>query len=105
MLLAGDNFEAGHPQIFRFFSRVWDVVAAPDLNASPAQSGQRYGKPVKVEPSFFGKGISYGFQPTKNTYVYATTNPSGVLIGSVMLLQVRWPVNSGRERKVIPQEC
>ena len=59
-------------------------IAATDLNSTPAQLAQRYGKPVKVEPSFFGKGTSYGFQPTKNTYVYTTTDPSEAAIGSVL---------------------
>lgn len=75
-------------------------MVTTDLNATPAQLGQRYGKPVKVEPSFFGKGISYGFQPTKNTYVYATTNPSGVLIGSVMYFKFDGPFTLEEKKRL-----
>jgi hypothetical protein len=66
-------------------------IVTTDLNATPTQLAQRYGKPVKTEPSFFGKGTSYGFQPTKNSYVYATTDPSGALIGSVMYFKFDGP--------------
>jgi hypothetical protein len=54
-----------------------------DLGASIIELEQRYGKPVKTELSFFGRGMAYGFQPDKNSYVYATTGSNGK-VASVM---------------------
>ena len=75
-------------------------IVTTDLNATPAQLGQRYGKPVKTEPSFFGKGTSYGFQPDQNSYVYATTDPSGALIGSVMYFKFGGPFTQAEKEKL-----
>lgn len=75
-------------------------VVTTDLNSTPAQLAQRYGKPVKIEPSFFGKGTSYGFQPTKNTYVYATTALSGPVIGSVMYFKFDGPFTQEEKEKL-----
>src|SRR6516165_2779412 len=54
-----------------------------DLGASLTELEQRYGKPVKTEPTYFGRGAAYGFQPDKNSYVYATTG-SNDKVASVM---------------------
>jgi hypothetical protein len=48
-----------------------------DLGASIIELEQRYGKPVKTELSYFGRSLAYGFQPDKNSYVYATTGSNG----------------------------
>ena len=51
-------------------------IAPTDLNATPAELAARYGKPVKIESSWFGGGgLSYSFQPSRTLFVYATTNP------------------------------
>jgi hypothetical protein len=75
-------------------------IVTTDLNSTPVQLAQRYGKPVKVEPAFFGKGTSYGFQPTKNSYIYATTDPSGTLIGSVMYFKFDSPFTQAEKEQL-----
>ena len=54
-----------------------------DLGASIIELEQRYSKPVKTELSYFGRGMAYGFQPDRNSYVYATTGSNGK-VASVM---------------------
>lgn len=78
-------------------------IVTTDLNSTPAQLAQRYGKPVKTESSFFGKGTSYGFQPTKNTYVYATTGPSEAVIGSVMYFKFDRPFTAQQKSHLLHQ--
>jgi hypothetical protein len=55
-----------------------------DLNSTPAQLAARYGKPVKVEKGWYGAGLSYSFQPNKELFVYATTNPQGTKVEDVV---------------------
>jgi hypothetical protein len=60
-------------------------IAQTDLNATPAQLAARYGKPVRVEASWFGGGgLSYSFQPSKTLFVYATTNPYNTKVEDVI---------------------
>jgi hypothetical protein len=48
------------------------AYAQTDLNSTPGQLEAKYGRPVKIEAAWCGKGNSYGFEPTRNSYVYAT---------------------------------
>ena len=61
-----------------------------DLGASIIELEQRYGKPVKTELSYFGRGLACGFQPDKNSYVYATTGSNGK-VASVMYFKFDRP--------------
>lgn len=58
-----------------------------DLNSTVAQLTSRYGKPVKVEKGWYGAGLSYEFHPSKNSYIYATTNPEQTLVEDVIYTQ------------------
>jgi hypothetical protein len=55
-----------------------------DLNSTPAALAARYGKPVKIEAAWCFKGTSYSFQPSLNTYIFATTNSDGTKIEDLM---------------------
>jgi hypothetical protein len=66
---------------------------SPDLNATVAQLISRYGQPKKVEHSWYGAGMSYGFEPNPNLYVYATTNPSGSRVEDVIYIRFKDWVN------------
>jgi|SRR5271165_3159519 len=58
-----------------------------DLKSTVAQLTSRYGKPVKVEKGWYGAGLSYEFHPSRNLYVYATTDPSQTRIEDVIYSQ------------------
>src|ERR1700740_3750248 len=73
------------------FAQAYEV--SPDLNAAVAQLTARYGKPKKVERAWYGAGMSYGFQPSPNLYVYATTNPRGSRIEDVIYIRFKKWVN------------
>ena len=63
---------------------VKDYAVTTDLNSTPAQLAAKYGKPAKIEKSWVGAGVAYGFAPTKYTYVYTLTDPSGGRIEDVL---------------------
>ena len=73
-----------------------------DLGASPAELEQRYGKPVKTELSYFGRGVAYGFQPDKNSYVYATTGSNGK-VTSVMYFKFDRPFTAQEKSQILHQ--
>ena len=73
------------------FAQAYEV--SPDLNATVAQLTARYGKPKKVERAWYGAGMSYGFQPNPNLYVYATTNPSGSRVEDLIYIRFKDWVN------------
>ena len=87
------------------FAQVYEV--SPDLNATVAQLSARYGKPKKVERAWYGAGMSYGFQPSPNLYVYATTNPSGSRVEDVIYVRFKdWvniPYTSQEARSLLHQ--
>jgi hypothetical protein len=66
---------------------------SPDLKATVTQLIARYGKPRKIEHAWYGAGMSYGFQPSPDLYVYATTNPSGSRIEDVIYIRFKKWVN------------
>ena len=79
---------------------------SPDLNSTPAQLVARYGKPTKVERAWYGAGMSYGFQPSANLYIYATTDPSGSRVEDVLYVRFKDWVNvpyTSREARVLLQ--
>jgi len=71
-----------------------------DLGASPADLEQRYGRPVKTELSYFGRGLAYGFQPDKNSYVYAATD-SNQKIAGVMYFKFDRPFTVQEKRHLL----
>ena len=73
-----------------------------DLGASPAELEQRYGKPVKTELSYFGRGVAYGFQPDKNSYLYATTGSNGK-VASVMYFKFDRPFTAQEKGQILHQ--
>jgi len=73
-----------------------------DLGASPAELEQRYGKPAKTELSYFGRGVAYGFQPDKNSYVYATTGSNG-MVTSVMYFKFDRPFTAQEKSQILHQ--
>ena len=73
-----------------------------DLEASPAELEQRYGKPVKTELSYFGRGLAYGFQPDKTSYVYATTGSNGK-VTSVMYFKFDLPFTAQEKSQILHQ--
>ena len=73
-----------------------------DLGASPAELEQRYGKLVKTELSYFGRGVAYGFQPDKNSYVYATTGSNGK-VTSVMYFKFDRPFTAQEKSHLLHQ--
>jgi hypothetical protein len=73
------------------------VKRQTDLNSSPAVLAAKYGKPVKVEPAWCFKGTSYSFQPSANTYIYATTNPEGSAIEDLMYFKFNGPFSEAEK--------
>src|SRR5262245_25408867 len=73
-----------------------------DLGASLTELEQRYGKPVKTELSYFGRGMAYGFQPDKNSYVYATTG-SNDKVASVMYFKFDRPFTTQEKKHLLHQ--
>jgi len=73
-----------------------------DLGASIIDLEQRYGRPVKTELSYFGRGLAYGFQPDKNSYVYATTD-SNQKMASVMYFKFDRPFTAQEKRHLLHQ--
>ena len=73
-----------------------------DLGASLTELERRYGKPVKTELSYFGRGMAYGFQPDKNTYVYATTG-SNDKVASVMYFKFDRPFTTQEKSHLLHQ--
>lgn len=73
-----------------------------DLGASIIELEQRYGKPVKTELSYFGRGVAYGFQSDKNSYVYATTGPNGK-VASVMYFKFDRPFTAQQKSHLLHQ--
>jgi hypothetical protein len=73
-----------------------------DLGASPAELEQRYGKPAKTELSYFGRGVAYGFQPDKNSYVYAATGSNGK-VTSVMYFKFDRPFTAQEKSHLLHQ--
>ena len=71
-----------------------------DLNSTPAAIAAKYGKPVKVESAWCFKGTSYSFQPSLNTYIFATTNPDGTKIEDLMYFKFNGPF-SGAEKAAL----
>jgi hypothetical protein len=59
-----------------------------DLNSTPAQLAAKYGKAVKIEKSWCGAGLSYGFQPSPSRYIYATTDPSGSRVEDLVYIKL-----------------
>src|ERR1700740_461819 len=87
------------------FAQAYEV--SPDLNATVAQLTARYGKPKKVERAWYGAGMSYGFQPSPNLYVYATTNPRGSRVEDPIYIRfnhwVNVPYTSQEARALLQQ--
>ena len=76
-----------------------------DLNATPAQLTSRYGKPVKVETGYYGAGTSYSYQPSKNLYVYATTNPYGNKVEDVIYVQASGAFSKAQKSRLLQLNC
>jgi hypothetical protein len=73
-----------------------------DLGASLSELEQRYGRPVKTELSYFGRGLAYGFQPDKNSYVYATTD-SNQKVASVTYFKFDRPFTAQEKNHLLRQ--
>jgi hypothetical protein len=87
------------------FAQAYEV--SPDLNATVAQLTARYGKPKKVERAWYGAGMSYGFQPNPNLYVYATTNPSGSRVEDLIYIRFKDWINvpyTSQEARALMQQ-
>jgi hypothetical protein len=71
-----------------------------DLGASLSELEQRYGKAVKTELSYFGRGLAYGFQPDKNSYLYAATGPNGQ-VASVLYFKFDRPFTTQEKSRLL----
>jgi hypothetical protein len=74
-----------------------------DLNSAPAALAAKYGKPVKVESAWCFKGTSYSFQPSLNTYIFATTNPEGTAIEDLMYFKFNGPFSEAEKSVLYKQ--
>lgn len=74
-----------------------------DLNSAPSVLTAKYGKPVKVEPAWCLKGTSYSFQPSVNTYIFATTNPEGTAIADLMYFKFNGPFSDPEKTALFKQ--